>query len=335
MRLADKIAFLKRPESYPRATSHVEICETHTAIVFLTDDRAYKLKKPVRLPYLDFSTLGARGHFCREEARLNRRLAPGIYLGVVALREGVDGSLTVGGPGQTVDWLVEMLRLPEDDMLDRRLTRSRVERPEIEMLAERLAAFYAEQRQECRPAQSYVRHLLRESAINRDHLEAMRQKIGGRHDGGKLARLCGDILQEHVAEIEARARRGLVVDGHGDLRPEHVCLVRPLVIFDRLDFDADMRLIDIYDEVNYLGLECERLGCDWIRALLLGHMEKKIGHPPSPELLSAYGLFRLLLRARLAIDHLLDAHPRQPDRWPPMTRAYLDCAQRHADMAVS
>lgn len=333
METSDKIAFLTRPEAYARPVRRVETCETHTAIVFLTDNLAYKLKKPVRLPYLDFSSLGAREHFCREEVRLNRRLAPGIYLGVIPLRQHANGSLSLGGEGRTVDWLVEMVRLPEADMLDRRLARARVEQTEIEMLARQLAPFYAEQRAGPQSVKTYVRHLMRESAINRNHLEAMRHRIGDARDGLKLARRCEAMLKEHVPEIEARAGRGLIVDGHGDLRPEHVCLVRPPVIFDRLDFDAGMRLLDIYDETNYLGLECERLGCGWARTVLLKQMET-VGHPPSPELLCAYGLFRLLLRARLAIDHLLDERPREPEKWPALTRAYLDAARRHMDMLV-
>jgi hypothetical protein len=110
--LAAKVEFLSRPASYLEYRGEITRLETHMSWVFLTNERAYKLKKPVRFPYLDFSTLALRETACRAELKLNRRLAPGVYLDIVSLAASATG-LSIGGAGDVVDWLVVMRRLDE------------------------------------------------------------------------------------------------------------------------------------------------------------------------------------------------------------------------------
>lgn len=327
MKLAEKIRFLNQPSSYPRPTRSVTMQETHTALVFLTDDRAYKMKKPVRLRFLDFRRLEARRHFCQEEVRLNRRLAGAIYIGAVPLVVTGSGSLALGGKGRIVDWLVEMQKLPEDQMLDRRLESGPVDASDIAELANKLADFYGAQKGQIRSGRPYLDHLLRETVTTAKHLKAMRRHLDGRPDD-ELLETATAWLERDRPEIEDRIAAGLIVEGHGDLRPEHVCLVDPLVVYDCLEFDPHMRIIDPYDEVNYLGLECKLLGAPWIRSILLDRLTRTIGNRPSPDLLATYNLFRSLLRARLSIDHLLDKHPRTPQKWPRKAKIYLDAARR-------
>ncbi len=115
------MAFLSRPESYPEPTAAVEAIETHLSWVFLTDGNAWKLKKPVRLPYLDFSTQAARRRNCDDELRLNRRFSDDVYLDTVPLALDAAGSLHLGKADKVVDWLLKMRRLPGERMLDRML----------------------------------------------------------------------------------------------------------------------------------------------------------------------------------------------------------------------
>ena len=113
-----KVAFLAQASSYPDPTSTVNVIETHMSWVFVTDEIVYKMKKPVCVPYLDFSTLAARKYFCEVSLQLNRRLAADVYLGVVALTREKDGKLQLGGSGVPAEWLEKMRRLPEEYMLD-------------------------------------------------------------------------------------------------------------------------------------------------------------------------------------------------------------------------
>ncbi|MFC2969171.1 hypothetical protein [Acidimangrovimonas pyrenivorans] len=334
MRFKDKVAFLSEPGAYPWPVDAVETVETHTAMVFLAGDRALKLKKPVRFGVIDFSSLERRGHFCREELRLNRQLAGHVYRDVRPLVRAPDGGLRLDGAGHVVDWLVEMTRLPADQFLDLRLAAGGVAEAEIEAVMTLLAAFYRARRAEAAEGLAeaggpgaYCDHLLQECETNAAHLDAMAAHLGPDYRP-EIAATATKLMQRHRDEIEARGRAGLIVEGHGDLRPEHVCLVSPPVIFDRLEFYPPMRRVDIYDEVNYLGLECAMMGGDWIWPRVLELLERAHGNPPSVALLDAYGAFRALTRARLSIDHLRDPKPRSPQKWPTQARRYIAVAAR-------
>jgi aminoglycoside phosphotransferase family enzyme len=167
---AEKVRFLASLEAYPGATGPVGVEETHMSWVFLVDERVYKLKKPVRYPFLDLSTLEARQANCRSEDRLNRRLAPDVYLGVVSLTAGVNDRLTIAGKGEIVDWLVKMRRLPADRMLDRAITTGTAARQEVNAVARRLFQFYLDAEPATIGGAEYVRQFAHEQAINREIL---------------------------------------------------------------------------------------------------------------------------------------------------------------------
>ena len=125
---SEVIAFLSRPAAYGASVRHVERCETHASIIFLTNSTAYKLKRSVRFPYLDYSTAELRRRFCEAEVQVNRRTAPDLYRGVVAVARGDGGRLELGGSGAPVDWLVEMQRFEEDTLFSRLADVGRLDR---------------------------------------------------------------------------------------------------------------------------------------------------------------------------------------------------------------
>ena len=143
---AQKLRFLSDPSAYPHAPSTVTVVETHMSYVFLAGDKAYKLKKPVRYPFLDFSTLDARERNCREEARLNRRLAADVYLGVLPLTFDGARVFALGGDGAVVDWLVEMRRLPQEAMLDRLISDGRLTEARIDAVCDTFGGFLSPRR---------------------------------------------------------------------------------------------------------------------------------------------------------------------------------------------
>jgi len=331
--LAGKVHFLSTPEAYGTGSGSVEARETQMSWVFLTPDRVYKLKKPQMRLFLDFSTIRKRHYFCDEELRLNRRLAVETYLRVLPLRRGVDGRYTLGDHGRVADWLVEMKRLRQDDMLDRRIAQGCLATSEVAGLAHRLADFYRSLPPQFADGHLYLTHLIEEQKINRTILLRTEFSLGDL--AGDLVARTDEALSGTLPEVEARARSGLIVEGHGDLRPEHVWLGDPLQIIDCLEFSRSMRMLDPYDEMNYLGMECDVLGADWIREQLLETLSSLFGRPPSPRLLAARGAFRALLRARLSIVHLLDTPIRNPEKWRPLTLRYLEQARRELAMSRS
>ncbi len=325
--LAEKCAFLESCAARP-GQPRPEVIETHTAMVFLGQDTVWKMKTPVRLPFLDFSRLSAREHACREEVRLNRVLAgKEVYRDVLALTLRADGLLALEGSGRVVDWLVEMRRLPAGETLDNRLRDGRPpERSEIGRVAERMQEFYRMAPRPKGAGEGYLERWMREGRVNAGNLAEMAPHLGAAFKsetaGAALA-----LMEANRGEIMERAGLGLIVEGHGDLRPEHVCLENPPVIFDRLEFDPILRLADPFEEMNYLGLECEALGAAWIRSMLLTPLLRSGLKPPGRQLMKSYGVNRCLTRARLAIDHLRDAEIRTPEKWPLQARFYLERAK--------
>jgi aminoglycoside phosphotransferase family enzyme len=133
-------------------------------------------------------------------------------------------------------------------------------------------------------------------------------------------------LARHANLLATRASQGRLVEGHGDLRMEHVCLLQPPVVIDCLEFNTELRQVDPFEEIAFLGLECSMAGAEWIaRRLFSGCVEALADRPP-PALMALYTAQRALLRARLAMSHLLDPVPRTPDKWPALAQRYLECA---------
>lgn len=323
------LAFLRSPAAHAeggRVPQEVEVIETHMSWVFIAGDHVLKLKKPVRYPSLDYSTAAAREAACREEVRLNRRLAPHVYEGLVAVRPRGAGFVLAADPaadaagGAPIDWLVRMRRLPRERMLDRVISEGSVRAVDVDALVDVLAAFYrGAARVEVEPGE-YLARLRREQAISREVLLRPQFQIDG--VAAALERL-DDALLRGRELLEARAAQRRIVDGHGDLRPEHVCLLQPPVIIDALEFNPRLRQVDPFDELAFLALECERAGGAWIGPPLIERCGAALGDMPPPTLLALYTACRALLRARLAMAHLLDTRPRTPQRWAPLAHGYV------------
>jgi len=329
--LADKVAFLRQPGSYPEPTRAVEAIETHMSWVFLTDAHAYKLKKPVRYDYLDFSTLEARRIDCDEELRLNRRLAPEVYLAVVPLMLDANGCLNLQH-GQPVEWLVQMRRLPAERMLDSAIRRRAVAEGEVRGLARRLAAFYAGVAPEPISAEDYRRRLAAEIAWNLHELTAPEFGLPAQRVN-RIAEVQSAFLQSHAVLLDERVAQGRIVEGHGDLRAEHVCLMPEPLVIDCLEFRRDFRIVDPLDELGSLVLDCTRLGMPEIGPWLLAAYAEASGDRWPAPLLHFYLSCRASLRARLAIWHLRDDGRQPPEKWVRVAHEYLDLAEGYIEQA--
>lgn len=317
------MAFLSRPDSYSPPAARVETRETHLSWVFLTETHAYKLKKPVRLGYVDYGTLGARYRTCTEELRLNERLAPGVYLEVVPLVRTAGGALHLGAGGAAVEWLVRMRRLPESRMLDFALAKGTATDGDAERIGTLLGRFYESAPLIALPLEQYLRGLENETRFDEEELARPEY------------RLPLDALRA-IVEAQRRllaaapslfdARAGRIVDAHGDLRPEHVCLEKPPVIIDRLEFDPDLRVLDAAAEMAFLWLECERLGAPRFGRLVFERYCHVAGDHPPRQLIEFYRRWHACVRARIAVWHLRDARVADPEKWIARGGEYLRLA---------
>jgi aminoglycoside phosphotransferase family enzyme len=323
--LRDKVDYLSRPEAYTPRPPVVETVETHMSWVFLTDRFAYKLKKPIRYDVLDFSSRHLRLRSCQREILLNRRLAPDVYLDVVPLVVETDGGLRLGGSGPAADWLVKMRRLPADRMLDCRIGLGPVTRAEVEPVAALLGSFYANAVPARVDAAGYLRHLRR--GIRADREELVRKTYGlPAVDILRVAEEQLRLVRRAKSMLEQRVASGRVVEGHGDLRPEHICLTDPPVVIDCLEFSHDLRMLDPLDELTFLGLECERLGAPEVGAWFMDAYRRAARDEPPPELLGFYLRFRALRRAKVAVWHLRDHGRDDKGKWIDRARWYVDAA---------
>jgi aminoglycoside phosphotransferase family enzyme len=326
--LADKVAALGRRDFYREGTAAVACMETHMSWVFLTDRHAYKLKKPVRYEYLDFSTPALRRLNCDEEIRLNRRLAAEIYLGVVPLTLSAGGRLELGGAGPAIDWLVKMRRLPEAGMLDAAIAAGTLQADDIARIADLLAGFYTAAPPVAITASMYCGRFEGEIALNRSELP----RYGLSPDEIEAPLRCqAAFIQRHRDVLEQRARERRIVEGHGDLRPEHVYVGPPATVIDCLEFNYALRLVDPVDEIGYLAMECERLGAPAVGEQVLAAYETRAGDRPPAALLHFYMSLRACVRARLAIWHLRDEVVTDRAKWIDRARDYLRHALRHAE----
>jgi aminoglycoside phosphotransferase family enzyme len=327
--LAAKVAFLRNPSSYPHRPARVKTVESHMSWVFLAGEHAYKLKKPVRYPFLDFSTLAARQAHCRAELRLNRRLARKVYYGIEPLVMATDGHLHLGGPGEVTDWLVHMRRLPEERMLDRAIRENVLKPRDIRPAAEMLAVFY-----HAAPAVRVARwrYLDRFAADVEENLRELQNPAFALpvKRVQAIGRAQRHFLEHYGALLEKRLAERRVIEAHGDLRPEHICLGPPPEIIDCLEFNRAFRLLDPAEELSFLSIECEQLGAAWVGETFFRAYRRATGDRPPKPLLAFYMSYRAFLRAKISIWHLKEPQPRTPAKWPRLARSYLGIALTHA-----
>jgi uncharacterized protein len=306
-----------------------EAIETHFAWIFLIGDRALKLRKPVRRDTMDYGTIEARRADSEADLRLNRRLAPDVYLRTLPLARRADGRLVPGGAGEPADWLVEMRRLDRRWFLDAALARGEASRPMLQRVADMLAMFYASGEPALtRPGELGPR-LAAQAAANAlvlAGLDAARS--------AHLLRMQQAALGKLAATLDARAAGGCVVEGHGDLRPEHIWLADPPAIIDCLEFDRDLRIVDRAEELCVLELECARIGHADAGHWLLGACLERLADRAPPALLDFYRTHRAAHRAKLYVWRASEPDGGTPAQWRSRAAQYLDTAMDAAARAA-
>ncbi len=278
------------------------LVETHASWVLLTDTLAYKIKKPIRFSFLDFSTKALRKMYCEREVALNRRLAPDMYIGVVPLcREG--SGIRIGATGEKgVDFAVKMRRMDDSRQLDLLLAKAEVSVAEIRELARMVAGFH---RQATRvwQAEGWEDHF-REFADLLSVKETL-ESVLGQGTASFLARVISraeGFLRDRSPRIEARKAAGFVIDGHGDLHGRNVLMTNPPVVFDCIEFSDELRTLDVLSEIGFLIMDLERFGREDLAEAFLEAYRSQfecILCDTDHELLLFYKLYRANVRLKV------------------------------------
>ncbi|MFN8545838.1 MAG: AAA family ATPase [Candidatus Binatia bacterium] len=313
---------LADPRFYRHRPAEVVHVQTHISHVFLAGPYVYKLKKPVRFPFLDFGTLALRERACADEVTLNSRLCPAVYLGVVPVVRPTAGGLALGGPGEVIDWVVQMRRLPADRMLVDLLARDAVHAEMLERLAVLLAVFHTA----AAAGPEVARHGAPEAlaAAWAENLAEAAPFLGtliAPVDARLLADFGPRFVARHDALFRARQAGGRVREGHGDLHAEHVCfldealpggpdldpLAPGVYVFDCIEFSQPLRCNDVAGEIAFLAMDLEyRRRPDLGRAFAAAYAHAA-RDPDIATLLPFYAAHRACVRGK--VDGIKSAEP--------------------------
>lgn len=321
------------PACYPHPAARVRVLETHLSWVFLTGRYAYKVKKPVDLGFANFTTLERRRRYCEEELRLNRRLAPALYLDVVAIR-GEARAPRIGGTGPVLDYAVKMREFPQRALASRRIAGGGFGAAEIDAVAALIAQFHAA----APAARRASRHGTPRAvlAAAQQNFEQLQPLVNAGREQRALRALRRWTEREHRAlrDVFARRRReGFVRECHGDLHLGNIALIdgRPLP-FDCIEFNLAFRWIDVMSEVAFLAMDLEDRGQRALAWRFLNRYLEATGDYAGIPVLRFYMVYRALVRAKVHLMRSRQPHlpRREKTRLSRAFREYLQLAARCA-----
>jgi len=310
--------------------SHIPIerIQTHISWVFLLEKDVYKVKRPVELGFLDFSSVEKRRVACEAEVELNRRLAPHAYLGVVPICRASTGRLQVGGPGQVIDWAVHMQRLCDEDRADTLLERGQLSPRLIDAIASRLAAFHAQAACD-RDISSWgsPEHVAQNIRENFAQTRNTIDRLLPAAEADELERWQVDFVLKSAALLRQRVQQKRVRDGHGDLRLEHVYLEADNVtVLDCIEFNDRFRYADVCADIAFLSMDLGAHGRVDLAELLLARYARYANDYDLYGVVDFYESYRALVRAKIACftaqDEMVD-HPTRERAWSQARRYAL------------
>ena len=286
------------------------LIETHISWVILTDDRVYKIRKPIRYAFLDFSTVEQRRLDCEKELRLNRRTSPQIYLGVLPVRDGQDVVVLGDGPGRVVDYAVEMVRMPADRQMNLLLQEQQVTGDDVRLLARYLVTFHTSATIIDTPVSV---HGLWLDVADILKVELITEEVLGKSSAVELresVRKARAQLHSLRHRIQQRQKAGWTRDVHGDLHTRNIFLLPEPVLFDCLEFNDHLRQIDLLNEIAFLGMDLGSMGqTDLWEVFLAAYQEvlPVIENPMDQKLLGFYMSYRANVRFKVAMLRVMQS----------------------------
>lgn len=300
------ISALLKTSAYPEPTHTVQLLQTHVSFLFITDTHVYKVKKPVDFGFLDFTTLDRRRFYCDEEVRLNRRLCPDIYLGVVEVRESAEGA-TFDGEGKIIDYAVKMKRLPAERMLDRLLREDKVGADDMRRIAHTIAAFHqsAERGGGIDPFGSTeaIGHNWEENFHQTEEFVTISL---AKQDLLVIREWVNRFLTEKGELFADRIAGGFIRDGDGDIHPENICLTDKVCIFDCIEFNSRFRYGDTAADIAFLLMELDFHGRRSLADIFLEAYTGATGDQGAMRVLDFYKVYRAFVRGKVESFRLLD-----------------------------
>jgi uncharacterized protein len=327
------LAFLRDPASYPHRPREIRELHTHASLVFVVPPLVYKIKKPVDLGFLDFSTLEKRRHFCGREVELNSRLCPGIYLGVESITQR-DGGFAFGGDGPVAEVAVRMRCLSSDGFLDDRIKAGTAGEAELERVARTLAGFY--QRQHPTPEieeWGTIGKLRLSTDENFSQTAAFVGKTLTPAASEAIRGFTGACYEGRRAVFEKRVAEGWIRDCHGDLHLDHVHVTDDaLHIYDCIEFNDRFRYLDVANDVAFLAMDLDYHGRPDLGRFFLQRMAELLGDADLSGLMDFYKCYRAYVRGKVESFHAVAEIAGDDERAEAAARArrYFQLALQYA-----
>ena len=330
--LMDLVNALLEPGAYPEPTSRVELVQTHISWIFLTDAFAYKVKKPVDLGFLNFTTLRRRHFYLNQELTLNRRLCPEIYLEVLPLVEH-QGGVRLGGPGHPLDYALKMVKMPQEAMMDEVADRGELTKEHLDRIIARLVPFYASAATGPR-----INKFGDPAIIHFNHEENFARTAG----------LAGEILPAEVFDrikvfswsflkknrrlFLKRLKEGRIRDCHGDLHMKNICLADGVYIYDCIEFNHRFRYGDVAADIDFLAMDLDFHGYRELSRYFVEGFARAAGDRELLEILDFYKCYRAYVRGKINAFSARDQEqaPKAREEAGETARAYFALAGEYA-----
>ena len=257
LELPPLVQALLDPKIYPHAPQKVELMQTQMSFIFLTGDYVYKVKKPVDLGYLDYTTLEKRRFFCQQELQLNRRLCPDIYLELVPIVQHQD-KILLGGNGEVIEYAVKMRQLPPQRMMDVLLSNNQVSQRMVRQVAKKLADFH--QHAETNAEISSYGSLSTILTNCEENFTQTQKYIGvsiSQEQYQGIKTYTNTFAEQNTRLFEKRMKEGRIRDCHGDLHSAHICFIDSICIYDCIEFNDRFRYCDVASEIAFLAMDLD------------------------------------------------------------------------------
>jgi hypothetical protein len=327
---------LLSPKAYPERPQKIDMMQTQMSFIFLTGEHVYKIKKPVDLGYLDYTTLEKRRHFCHQEVILNRRLCPEVYLDVVTITD-YNGKYSINGKGNVFEYAVKMLQLPQDRMMDNLAREQRISPDMIDRVAQKLAEFHRSAATSQEIAQyGDISFLKINTEENFSQTEKYVDISIARQYYNDITVYTRGFIETSTPLFRQRIVEGRIRDCHGDLHAAHVCFTDGIQIFDCIEFNDRFRYCDVASEIAFLAMDLDYHERRDLSQRFIEAYVKASGDREMSELLNFYKCYRAYVRGKVESFKYDDTHITQAEKGEALNKAkrYFELAESYVSEDV-
>jgi len=328
--LPDMAQALMNPGIYPDNPTKVDLIQTQTSFIFLTGDYAYKVKKPVDLGYLDYTTLDKRRFYCQREIELNRRLCPDIYLGMVPITEDKDG-YSIDGKGKVVEYAVKMLHLPRESMLNVLLKEGKVSEEMIKGVAGKIAEFHRKAATS-NTISDYGDLEVIITNTEENFIQTIRyiSNTISQRSYRHIKDYINGFIEDNTTLFYERIADGKIKDCHGDIQSTHICFDDDIYIYDCVEYNDRLRYCDVASDIALLAMDLDSYDRADLSRILVEAYVAFTGDDDLLQLLDFYKCYRAYERGRMESIKLDDPEITEEDK-----KAAQAAAARYFELAES